>query len=157
MIHSIIKCQLTLPCPSRWNSFYDSISKLINIERSILNTLMIELKLPEFSRLDYKFLIEYLKVTSPLAIGLDRLHGDINCFYGDLFPILFSIESRLLKMDTKLVYCQPLLDVLKEGLKRRFNDYFSFEYSINSAIIATISNPKFKLNYVEEKDVVIYI
>ena len=37
----------------------------------------------------------------------------------------------------------------------RFNDYFSFEYSINSAIIATIYNPKCKLNwlsnYVEEK------
>ena len=78
------------------------------------------------------------EVTSPLAIGLDRLQGDINCFYGDLFPTLFSIESRLLKMDTKLVYCQPLLDILKEGLKRRFNDYFSFEYSINSPIIATI-------------------
>ena len=78
MIHSIIKCQLTLPCPTRWNSFYDSISKLINIERSILNTLIIELKLPEFSRLDYEFLIEYVKVTSPLAIGLNRLQGDIN-------------------------------------------------------------------------------
>ena len=127
MIHSIINCQLTLPCPTRWNSFFDSISKLINIERSILNTLIIELKLPEFSRLDYEFLIEYLKVTSPLAIGLDRLQGDINCFYGGLFPTLFSIISCLLKMDTKLVYCQPLLDVLKEGLKRRFNDYFSLE------------------------------
>ena len=38
---------------------------------------------------------------------------------------------------------------------------FSFEYSINSAIIATISNPKFKLNwlsnYVEEKDMLIDI
>ena len=50
-------------------------------------------------------------------------------------------------MDTKLVYCQPLLDVLKEGLNCRFNDYFSFEYSINSAIIVTISNPKCKLNW----------
>ena len=72
---------------------------------------------------------------------------------------LFSIESRLLKLDTKLVYCQPLLDVLKEGLKRRFNDYFSFEYSINSAIIVTIFNNKFKLNwlsnYVEEKDMLL--
>ena len=62
-------------------------------------------------------------------------------------------------MDTKLVYCQPLLDVLKEGLKCRFNDYFSFEYSINSAIIVTISNQKFKLNwlsnYVEEKDMLL--
>ena len=62
-------------------------------------------------------------------------------------------------MDTKLVYCQPLLDVLKEGLKSRFNDYFSFEYSINSAIIVTISNPQFKLNwlsnYVEEKDMLL--
>ena len=62
-------------------------------------------------------------------------------------------------MDTKLVYCQPLLDVLKEGLKCRFNDYFSFEYSINRAIIVTISNPQFKLNwlsnYVEEKDMLL--
>ena len=62
-------------------------------------------------------------------------------------------------MDTKLVYCQPLLYVLKEGLQCRFNDYFSFEYSINSAIIVTISNPKFKLNwlsnYVEEKDMLL--
>ena len=90
MIHSIIKCQLTLPCPTRWNSFYDSISKLINIEQSILNTLMIELKLPEFSRLDYEFLIEYLKVTSPLAIGLDRLQGDINFCYGDRPNTIFN-------------------------------------------------------------------
>ena len=60
-------------------------------------------------------------------------------------------------MDTKLVYCQPLLDVLKEGLKCRFNDYFSFEYSINSAIIVTISNPKFKLNWLSnnEKDMLL--
>ena len=63
-------------------------------------------------------------------------------------------------MDTKLVYCHPLIDVLKEGLKRMFNDYLLFDYSIN-VIIATISNPKFKLNWLindaEEKDVVIYI
>ena len=43
----------------------------------------------------------------------------------------------------------------------RFNDYFSFEYSINSAIIATIYNPKCKLNwlsnYVEEKDMLLSI
>ena len=64
-------------------------------------------------------------------------------------------------MDTKFVYCHPLLDVLKEGLKRRFNDYLLFDYSINNVIIATISNHKCKLNwlinYAEEKDVVIYI
>ena len=51
------------------------------------------------------------------------------------------------------------INYLKEGLQCRFNDYFSFEYSINSAIIVTISNPKFKLNwlsnYVEEKDMLL--
>ena len=49
-----------------------------------------------------------------------------------------------------------MLDVLKAGLKCRFNDYFSFDYSINSATIAIISNPKYKLNwlsnYAEERD-----
>ena len=49
-------CELTLPCTTCCKSF--SISKLINIEHSIL---------------DYEFVITYSKVTSPLAIGLDRL------------------------------------------------------------------------------------
>ena len=53
------------------------------------------------------------------------------------------------------------INYLKEELQCRFNDYFSFEYSINSAIIVTISNPKFKLNwlsnYVEEKDMLLSI
>ena len=49
----------------------------------------------------------------------------------------------------------PLVVLYRTITLRRFNDYFSFEYSINSAIIATIYNPKCKLNwlrnYVEEK------
>ena len=48
-----------------------------------------------------------------------------------------------------------IIRCIKGRIKRRFKDYFSFEYSINSAIIVTISSPKCKLNwlsnYVEEK------
>ena len=53
----------------------------------------------------------------------------------------------------------PLVVLYRTITLLRFNDYFSFEYSINSAIIATIYNPKCKLNwlsnYVEEKDMLL--
>ena len=52
-----------------------------------------------------------------------------------------------------------IIRCIKGRIKSRFNDYFSFEYSINSAIIVIISNPKFKLNwlsnYLEEKDMLL--
>ena len=53
----------------------------------------------------------------------------------------------------------PVVVLYRNITLRRFNDYFSFEYSINSAIIATIYNPIYKLNwlsyYVEEKDILL--
>ena len=53
----------------------------------------------------------------------------------------------------------PLVVLYRTITLLRFNDYFSFEYSINSAIIATIYNLKCKLNwlsnYVEEKDMLL--
>ena len=71
IIKSIINCQLTLPCITRWHSFYDSLVKLYKIDRDKLNKLMYELDLPEFTKSDFEFIYEYIKGTKPIAIILD--------------------------------------------------------------------------------------
>ena len=126
MIKSIINCQLTLPCITRWNSFYDSLVKLYKIDRDKLNKLMYELDLPEFTKSDFEFIYEYIKVTKHIAIALDSLQGDIDAFYGNLIPTLFGIKSKITNIN-KLKYCDALVKALLNSLQTRFATYLNLE------------------------------
>ena len=44
-------CKLRLPCPTRWNSLYDSLQVLLN-HKAKLNKLMNLLNFPEFKESD---------------------------------------------------------------------------------------------------------
>ena len=107
---------------------------------------MYELDFPEFTKSDFEFIYEYIKVTKPIAIALDSLQGDIDASYGNLIPTLFGIKSKITNINN-LKYCDALVKALLNGLQTRFATYLNLELESKHAILATISNPKFKLNF----------
>jgi hypothetical protein len=76
VIKSILGCSLIYPCPTRWNSLFDSISQLL-INKAKLNTVFEHLNTINtnyvFKDLDIEYLDEFVILLKPIACALDYL------------------------------------------------------------------------------------
>jgi hypothetical protein len=111
---------------------------------------MTELKLPCFKDVELDFLDECCQVLAPVAVALDRLQGEENCYYADLLPTLFRVGSHLTSLQSvNLRHCGPLLNSVTTGFNRRFADFLKLspEREVNMAILASLSYPYFKLRW----------
>ena len=150
-IRKILDCQLKLPCATRWNSLYDSLGNLLK-HKDKLNELLIELHLPSFRETELEFMEEYLLVLQPIAAALDRLQADKDCYYGCVIPTLLATEKKFNRLNSNaLHHCQPLLNAILEGFHRRFSKFLLLdpptELESKTAVLATVSNPQFKLKW----------
>lgn len=147
-VEGTLKRKLTVPTSTRWNSYYDAVSRITENSLEEINTLCTKLELRCFTDKEFTFLTEYCKVLYPLVRGLDILQGEENCFYRTLLPTLVTIikktkatTSGLSTMTTGLVYA------IEESIKQRFGAVFDSK----NAIISAMTLPKFKLKWVEQQ------
>lgn len=85
IIDEYLESKLLYPCPTRWNSLFDAISRLLKFS-SKLNVLLEKLNInSSFKDSEIEYLKEYCVIMKPIATALDYLQGDQNCFYGQLW------------------------------------------------------------------------
>jgi len=156
IIRGTLGCQLILPVPTRWNSYYDARRSLLLHGQEKVNQLCVSLALPQLKDVEYSFVKEEIHVLTPLAQGLDRLQGQWNpeSYMGFLFPTLIQLRHAYAEMkdSQQLKYCAPLASAVAESINERFHDYFTFAESTEAAALATISHPAFKLRWVEGRE-----
>jgi hypothetical protein len=153
IVKRVIGKQLRYPCPTRWNSMYDSVLQIQQLGKKV-NNLMQELKLPAFKENELEFMGEYLLVMKPIAVALDKLQGEQNCYYGCVIPTLLVINDQLSDLtndelnELRLRYCMPLLNAVVSGYERRFQKFLDLDPEITDSILACVSHPYFKLRWV---------
>ena len=114
-----------------------------------MNDVCTKLELQCFSEREFKFLKEYVLVLKPLSRGLDILQGEDNCFFGTLLPTLETIIKKVIALQPDLSYMTcGLAGAIKDSIRRRFEQVLQS----NSAILAAVTSPKFKLKWVESQD-----
>ncbi|KAK0134109.1 hypothetical protein N1851_030330 [Merluccius polli] len=91
---------MIVPTSTRWNSFYDALSRISDIPAQDLNTLCTRLDIRAPTEREHLFLKEYCSVLEPLTIVLDILQGD--SYYGALLPTLETLMSRTLALQNGL-------------------------------------------------------
>ena len=93
----------------------------------------------------------------PIAKCLDSMQAD-SSLYGRFIPMIYSLEISLKKFCTestkqsnKLLYL--LAQELTNHLRTRFEKFFLLDHcmEVNSAILATITTPNFKLRPFENE------
>lgn len=147
IIVEIFGGHLKTPCATRWNSLYDSLTALLE-KRSALHSLTTALKLPSFKDVEVAFLEEYQQALAPIAVALDRLQGEKTCYYGELLPTLHKVNNQLNALQSaELCHCMPLVTAITVGFQRRFAAFLHLEPAVNSAILASITHPFFKLRW----------
>ena len=150
--------KMVIPCPTRWNSKYDAVKRLLEFTDKI-GAICDKLELPKLKPTEIDFLKEYVVVMEPIATILDQLQGDQNCYNGMLLPKLIQLRHKLhtITGENHLTYCSPLVNSLLNGLTSRFNSMFNLDTSVpetKNAILAAVSHPQYKLKWVppEKRD-----
>lgn len=112
---------LKVPCPTRWNSMYDSLDWFLKHYKSLdnLNFVATSIGLPKFNDVDLEILADYCMVQDPLARVLDVFQGGKQVFLGlgIVLPLLTKLKEQLRGKNFK--YVNPIRDVIIEKLEER--------------------------------------
>ena len=151
-----------IPNDTRWNAWFDAIKHVNNLV-SYVNTVKTMkknlkdvcefLKVPALTSEEYLFISEYVSVMTPVAYALDVLQGEqhTQVTSGYLLPTIVVIRRRLGQLAEKeppLLICKPLVQVLLDGISKRFDRFFNLEYFQLAAVI----HPKFKLCWLDDRE-----
>ncbi|KAL0153378.1 hypothetical protein M9458_051297 [Cirrhinus mrigala] len=150
-LSEVLNCRLITPCPTRWNSLYDSLNQL-NSQRGKLGDIMLKLNLPSFRDAELDYLEEYTKILKPLAVAIDRLQGQSSCYYAELLPTLFAVESKLEALrSSNFRCCSHLLQAIMDGFRNRFSSFLQLKPEVNEAILASVTHPYIKMRWLPQQ------
>ena len=144
-----LKRKLLVPSPTRWNSYYDAVTRVIENPPAFLNDLCTSIEIRNFTEKELTFLKEYCTALYPLSKGLDIFQGEDCCYYGTLLPTLATIikktKATLPQLSTMTT---GLAQTVQSAIVKRFSNIFDSK----DAIIAAVTSPKFKLKWVESQE-----
>lgn len=105
-----------------------------------------------FTEHELEYLREYVKLTEPIASGIDALQGDQQSFYGDLLPTLYSVKASLEdQFDLKILGNIAKL-LHKSLIEKRFVNEFKLGEKAEMAICSAISHPAYKTKWGSVED-----
>lgn len=143
---------LIRPVPTRWNSLFNAINRLLEM-KSNLNEICTKLGVPVFSEKELDFLEEYSTVSAPVAHALDRMQGEFGLFMGAVIPTLKQTERKLMELRTNAKQCEPFLDAYLYGINHRFGSLLNYNPGEPSELVlASLSNPFFKLRWAPQSE-----
>lgn len=151
----ILGCTLLIPCETRWNSKYDSMSRAYKLKANF-NTYVEKIKssikrashLEKLTNEDWVIISCYLKVMKPLADALDRLQGDKHCGQGYIMPTLRSMKHLISSLEGGNLM-KSFVETMLSVIDKRFANYLEINYINEEIAVAAITTPRFKLSFIE--------
>uniref|UniRef100_H3AIY7 BED-type domain-containing protein n=1 Tax=Latimeria chalumnae TaxID=7897 RepID=H3AIY7_LATCH len=142
--------KLTVPCVTRWNSFYNAVERVMSVEH--LRIVCDEMGMVKFKMHEITFLKEYCKVLKPLAMALDILQGEEKCYYGYLLPTLLKLMDHLQQSKVDLKVTTSLPDAIITSIRKRFALLLDNTEGkpLQEAMLAAVTLPMFKLRWLLE-------
>ena len=139
---------LTIPTATRWNSYYNAVVKISENSMPELNELCTKIELRCFSERELGFSKEHCLVLKSVVRSLDILQGEDNCFYVTLLPTLETVIKKLVAVKSNL---SSMTIALPDAIEEAIRHHFQIVFQTDSAIIAAIILPKFRLKWVDSQ------
>ncbi|KAI9565224.1 hypothetical protein GHT06_009006 [Daphnia sinensis] len=122
--------QLPSPCATRWNSFFDCLRKL---------------QVSPIEPDERNLLREYLTIMTPIAIYLDVLQGETNCYLGPRLDHRDKLTTAVLPHELKLPHYRVSSQISVRPLVCRVG----YCFDLDDYVLASVSNPAFKFAWLK--------
>lgn len=144
------------PCATRWNSLFDALSDLTELDVVKLHDFTKEQNIPSLQASHIEFLKEFLACLRPIAITLDKLQGEKQIIMAELIPCILNAHFLLnqLRNSDEIRVCKGLLAVIIGSLETRFKHVFDWPTCKDASlplVMATISSPMWKLRWIDDQ------
>lgn len=147
-----------IPGETRWNSLFDSISKVVKLNEKfteVFDAIATQLKPTNWVKIkpiEIAILKDYVNCMHPLAILLDILQGDQKVSVGFVLPGLYSLKMAIADAKVLSKFGDLVKDTLTLVFNRRFENIMKISEENKNFIFAAISHPKFKMSWVPLND-----
>lgn len=160
------KC-LPTPSDTRWNGEFAAVRFCNRSDiKPKLNTLIEELKsklqcpsaksLQILTQSDFTILSHFIKVMEPMANGLDVMQKEYNSSQGYVLPVLYSMKRRIEQIDETANVARDFKTAMLQAIDNRFKDELSINEKNKDYILASVSLPRIKTNFIEKDDDISY-
>ena len=146
------------PCPTRWNSLYDTFRFIEQQNSALLDQVFEEFVVEKLISIEWQFLTELLEALKPVASALDHLQSDgERGALGYLIPRIYELNDQLSSELPKkaFVYVNPLIAALKDQLHQQYGNLIRLDLEdkeVQNCVLATVTQPKFKLYWCVDDD-----
>jgi hypothetical protein len=141
-----------IPNKTRWNSHFHAMEQLLNFftkqygNQPCIEVICDDLEIARFKANEKNFLEAFVQVMRPLAVALDILQGENNCYKGFVLPTLVMLKMHASEVANESV-CKPLATKICSSLQTRLD----YVFEDKTFVIAALLMPNFKLDWVEEE------
>lgn len=154
----VLGCVLKIPCETRWNSKYDAVKHVFDLKPKI-NEYVDKLKenihrashMPKITNEDWVVISAYLKVMEPVATSLDILQSERNGDQGLIVPALLTMRHNIAQV-TGGTLSRHFQEAMMNAVDHRFSKYLNINEINRELVVAAISSPKFKFDFIENDD-----
>ncbi|KAJ1521817.1 hypothetical protein ONE63_003452 [Megalurothrips usitatus] len=150
--------KLERPGDTRWNSQFDARKQIVGLcsgdGGDNFNATVSSVNLQKLTKVEIRFLQEYVWVLQPVALALDIIQREKNMFLGYLLPTVYSMERQLhhrrhaFSDGKPLKYCEPLARTAVEAIHRPGR--FGLLLEERELQLAAVLLPQFKMSWVKE-------
>lgn len=159
---------LKVPSDTRWNSKFDAIKMCDGTEvKAKLNKLIDRLKtelscrsaqsLQTLTKNDFTVISQYISVMEPVAQALDTMQKEFNSSQGYIVPVLTSMKLRINQICDTSALANDFKTAMLKAIDFRFRNYFLFEDFNVDLLLAAVTIPRIKINFIQHDDNIIYV
>lgn len=146
-----LQTALIVPNDTRWNAHFEAVDKirvLATSSETKFRSVCEKLGMQTFRVNEIAFLVEYCAVMQPVAIALDILQAEKNCYLGYLLPTIITLRNKLTAAKQNVKFVSPLVDAVQKGVSNRFGSCFDDD----TLILAAVTLPQFKLRWCSDDE-----
>jgi len=132
--------KLKQQCPTRWNSTYDMLQRLVSVKDAVSAVVASSKKLPALTALEWELAEAYASICKPFTVATAALSASKYPSISMVIPTLNQLKHTL-QLESETSSClQILKENLVDNIGRRWPNY---EYNVTYAI-ATSLDPRYK-------------
>ena len=94
IVNDIVGVTFLNPTCTRWSSEFSAVSRIVSVGLEKVRECQQKIGLPTMTEGDMKYLTGFVRVMKPIAVAMEFLQGEKDCYVGHVIPTITGIQKQ---------------------------------------------------------------